>query len=499
MNFVESANLFLNLLTNMNLSAIKEQQSQTIPKKVGVVCTPWLFTAVPWYSIFLALLYQFKGYHSYIIWDDMTLLDEEDEKFQNKIISQILEKISNYIEIVKLSELNDSCVGEIDIKQVDKCSQLNAIIRLKNSASTEQLVWQQQKYKKVLLGNLKKIKTILGFVDFDHILVPGGIYGNSGLFMWAGKQAQIRVATYDSGHGFTIIGTDDVAAYQKDITQIIKSGKFGPFKNAAINLAKDELNLRMQGKDRFSFQSIPYANANFEQKFDIVIPLNIDWDAAALGMYKFFDDSYQWLSETVNFILNETTGTVAVRQHPAEKKFASNQHMKLYLEQLFGNNPRFSFFSSNEQVNIYNLLENAQIVLPHVSTVGIEGAILGKHVVLASDCYYSDMPFVKKAASKNDYFAKIKQCLISKVDLLESDIESAWLFYYFSQGCSFIPTDFTPQPNDFVKWVKRPFVDLLNDEIVDMIFTSLSQAIPVALLYSDKLLEKHAKPAKTDE
>ena len=50
------------------------------------------------------------------------------------------------------------------------------------------------------------------------------------------------------------------------------------------------------------------------------MPLNVEWDTAALGRHVVFDDTVDWLTSTIAVILEADAGPVIVRQHPSERR-----------------------------------------------------------------------------------------------------------------------------------------------------------------------------------
>ena len=111
-------------------------------------------------------------------------------------------------------------------------------------------------------------------------------------------------------------------------------------------------------------------------------------------------------------------------------------------------------------MNTYDLLANASVVLPFTSRVGIEAAMLGKAVILGTHCYYDRFDFVRNAADADDYFTLIDRALTGELAPDAAQREEAALVYYLAERCLGLPTDFTPQPPDFWRWVEKPRAQL---------------------------------------
>lgn len=494
-HFLISQKRFNSFLSDIDLNSIKANEIKG--EKLGILVTPWDGTAVSWFAITIALLYRKQGINVSIIWDDLLSYDEGYTKTEKEAISEILEKIKNVIDVIKLSNMEKESLDLLDLKEIDRLAKLKTIHHLKTSIVLNDTNKFRSLHSEVLRNSLPYIKTLFRQKQFGCFIVPGGICGNTALFYWASKLFNIRIASYDSGSGIFMVGVDDVASHLMDIPKIVKCNDvFNTLqdKNRAIKLARHELSLRMQGKDKFVSQHIPrVSHSNDKMNFDVLIPLNIDWDSAALGKHRFFEFTYEWLTDTIRYILDETTATIAVRQHPAEMNFKSGIFLEEYFNRIFPHEPRFRFFPCHEEVNTYDILDNVRIVLPYTSTLGVEAAMLGKRVIVESNCYYSNLSFVQKATSKQDYFNKIQNGLLENISDDLKVIEEAELCYYFTQVCNWIFTDFTPDTNDFKKWSNISLDKLLEDEIVQDILISFREGKLIPTLRSKKILETKGK------
>ncbi|MFZ5906245.1 MAG: hypothetical protein ACOYVJ_02395 [Nitrospirota bacterium] len=489
MDFVESYNLFLNFLDRIPL---RTSSSNADPfQRIAFLVTPWMFTQVPWYSLTLALLCHNSGRDVCFIWDDLLFNDAHATGFQNKIIGTVLERLNIAIPYYRLSEMPALNPVPEDDLEIERLSRANAIWAIRSSVPSSKMDYLRNHFATSLKRNLPHIQGLFKMIKMDHMIIPGGIYGNTGLLLRMGRKVGVRTATYDAGFGAMLIGVDDVAAHQMDIPKLLKPDSFiykNGIKEQAIEIALEEFRLRKEGKDVASSQAQAYSMTDLQIPCDVLIPINLEWDAAQLDKFLFFEDDCHWLTETINFLLNNSTAVIVVRQHPADR-FHGNTGRKLaaHLSQVFHDNARFRFISCDESVNTYKLIETATLVLPSTSTTGIEAAMLGKPVVVCTNVYYSKLSFVQCVASKEAYFEKIKHTLIDKPQATYQVIEEAALCY-FLMFSNRIYTDFTPQPTDYSKWISKPFDALVADRKATTILNSLNQKIPASLLNSSAKL-----------
>ena len=324
--------------------------------------------------------------------------------------------------------------------------------------------------------------------DFDYLLVPGGIYGSSGVWLELAKERGIRVATYDSGAGDSddgclLISTDGIASHSQGLPQALEALWDEPdVLDSVLAEAHEERHKRRQGLDKFGLQAGNEGKYEIGTDNAVLIPLNTSWDAAALGLHAVFDSSLQWVLETVRWILSNTTATAIIRQHPGErvKGCASTDDYEMALRQHFGNDPRVRFIAAASPINTYELLEKSKVVVVHTSTVGVEAATMGKVVVTAARSYYSNLGFVFAADSGTQYFDVLGRAIEGQLSIDDNQIRKAWCCYYLAQCCNWIFFDFNPIT--FEKWAGLEIEALYGDPTVQDILAAIDENTPIALL-----------------
>ncbi|MDZ4677696.1 MAG: hypothetical protein SGI74_09325 [Oligoflexia bacterium] len=474
-------------------------------KRVGLLLDVSHYTAVPWYVITLAFLYKSRGYEPIIIWDDIPYTDKVRNNDQNRVIRKTLSSLSDDFEIIKLSDFEKHPLDQKDSKEIERLCHVYLVSRFRSSVPHEGWKPYRDKLKKTLSENLSRVKSLMAQNSFDHLVLQGGLWGNTSLFFWEAHRHGIRAATHDSGFGIIYTAVDGIAAHQPDVAKIFDLDVFGDHESLErkkiLELAKQELQHRMQATEKNGgtlddqkFQKQVYNKSN-TFSCDVLIPLNVDYDAAALGKQTFFDNPFQWLMETLDFLIKNTSATIGVRQHPVERNpfYKAKHDLKLEIERAFPGNTRIRFISADEDVNTYNLIETSRLTLPLSSTTGIEAATFGKRVIIASDAYYSDFSFVEKATSKTDYFQKISQYLKNPQPQSQKQIEEALLCYFSAQVANRIFSHFTPQPPDYAQWVKKDFSNLFADTSVQSMIDTLSDGVPAVVWRMKEILAKELK------
>ena len=480
--FPESGQLFSEFLRQCRLPRTPREG-----KPIGVVVMPWVGTPMPWYQIVLALGLLQRGQPVVLIWDDSPFPAESDYlTLQNDWICASLRYLRKRgLRVVRLSQYRPDVLRSEDHQHIEKLAKSNVVWRARARQPTDADLRMGREGQACLTRTLPLIRSMLRALEFDALLVPGGVYGTSGLFLLAGRQVGLRVATVDCDFGVAQICTDGIAAHCADIPRSFAGiwGAPDPVRAEAIEVARAELKLRMEARDRGGFQAIG-SDRRPGGGEEVLIPLNIEWDTAALGRHDIFADTADWITSTVIHLLEHSSQRVAIRLHPHERRPLQHSafNIQAIVRDVVGEHPRVRFIAADDPVNTYDLLHTARVVLPFVSTIGIEAAALGKTVLISGASYYADLGFVWSARSREQYFDLLRQALRGELPLKPDQAERAWICFYLTAVSNRVWTEFTPHPSDFWRWCQRSPDDLLQDQTVQHILTSIDQNIPLALV-----------------
>lgn len=499
-NFNYMYNMYKNFLGTVPFEKLREKESGN--KDAGIVVAPRNNSGIPFCNLTIALFYLYRGRSVKIIWDDLMFLDSEME-YQNHLLGGLIDFICQRAEIkcLKLSEAKDKELDKDDDDQIKGLASANAIWNVRKVVPSADLDRYTEASYNVLRQNAKKINYFYSTNEFDHCVHQSLINENGGLHKIFANKYNIRVGSLDVAAGKGQMSTDDVPGYHSDLLEIVNDSIFKNDVNRkiAIEDAKKEFKSRMYVKDKKGIQTVSFQNDQNKYNAEIIIPLNILWDGPALRRNRLFDTPFDWLDQTLEFILNETNSTVAIRQHPAERKYkiyGTGDNLGEYLKNKYGHESRFTFFSCYDKVNTYSLVRDSKIVLPYTSSVGLEAALLGKKVIIESNVYYSDLPIVSKPGSKNEYFKEIKDA--TNIKLAENNVskkskEDAWLLYFLVHECPRIFSDFGLEPKDFSKWTIKGFNALVNDEDLARAIDGLATNKAYAYMNCKRILERYKK------
>jgi hypothetical protein len=250
-----------------------------------------------------------------------------------------------------------------------------------------------------------------------------------------------------------------------------------------VESALAEMGRRRSGVDKFASQMKSTREVDARFKDAVLVALNSSWDSAALGLHAVYEDSAQWIVGTAKYLLDNTSAQVIIRQHPAERLKAgrsSDDYLSLLIRH-FGSNPRLHFIAAEDPVNSYDLLEQVAVVVVYTSTFGIEAAANGKPVVTPSNSYYSDLGFVRKAASLAQYHQYLSDAVSGQYFVMPTMRDDALCCFYLTQCCNWVFSPFNPE--GFAEWGRYDLDQLRQLEKVQMTIHALEQNVPIAFLH----------------
>lgn len=491
--FAESARVFQNYLRSVDFNF-----PPATGKPIGVILAPIVGTPAPWFFAMIAIGLRRHGRNVILIYDDVDFEFPSAVSYfqmQQKYIAQVVERLAPHFPIRRLSEVMPEPLQTDDSEHLDWLVALNMRWWRRAGPITPNLKNVAERERHCLEEHLARTYGLLAQVPFDSIVTVGGLIGQGASFLRAARRHDTRFVTCDGSFGCLLVCPDGNAALQSDLTPAFRAfwETSAPSEiTFAIESAKREFALRSRGQDKKQFQTQTHRGASALQA-EVVITLNVEWDSSALGRHVIFQDSGEWLRESVEFILNQNK-SVIVRQHPSERHvFAkSDFDPPTLLGPEICANPNFHFVAAGDPVNTYDLLETTKLVLTYVSTIGIEAAAMGKNVIAVGNSYYAPLGFVYAPKTRAEYFARIAQGLDNRLPTLPNQQERAWVMYYLGQVCNRVFTDFTPQPPDFWRWVRRTPKTLLNDVIYQRILTAIEQNVPMSLLNHENRWKQQA-------
>jgi hypothetical protein len=428
-------------------------------EKIGVLITPWLWTASPLFCIEIALMLVQKGRRVTLLMDDGNVVANAPEPAHGRALRKLLGYLQSCAEVCEVAV---ESAGEADEETARALFNFNAVWQMRGEQAAGKFVEANPEAVEKMAIHLGRVEGILKREKFAWILSPGGIFGLSGLYVAAARKTGTAFTTYDSGVGVLRLAQDAVASHLGDIPRAFHAlhsrWKASPEERRRVfALASGEIEDRAAARDFRQFQVAAAAKRD-DLRYDILVPLNIRWDSAALDRQRFFPTVQEWLEALLKWVAAHPGVKICLRQHPRERlDFArGSDDLPAVLSGFASLGERVRFVPAAEEINTYDLLRHAKVVLPHTSTIGIEAAFLRKPVVLATTCYYGDLGFVWPTTSVGEYFTRIEQALTGELTVSDDQYDDAALAYFLTQRCAFIRTEFTPHRENFLQWSQMP-------------------------------------------
>jgi hypothetical protein len=465
--------------------------SATVTKgpRVLAVITPWAGTWVPWYTIALALLMAARGCKLSLVIDGFVFGEKPwRHAFVMRCLLVVMRVLQVRFDVSLLSTAKESATVAVapPSRLVLALADMNTTWQLRG----EMIKVGRQQYLDRCAAQLglaeAPIEAMLSGETLDVLLIPGGVFGTSGLWVAHARAKGLRICSFDAGSDevgmFSALG---VACHLHDIPDAfrrLKSQGTQAEQAFAYRAAQDEMAKRRKGVDAFASQIAGAGSGDARHDGAILIALNSSWDAAALGLHTVFKDNSQWIVETVRHVLARTDNNVIVRQHPAERLpiGATSDDYRELLLQNFGNEPRLHFVAAADRINSYDLLSRVALVVTYTSTIGIEAAAFGRPVVSPSMAYYTGLGFTWKASGLADYQAMILAGASGHLQVTTQMREDAHLCYYLTQCCNWFFSPFSP--GNFSRWSQIGLKGLHQDAQVQLAIKSLTSGIPWAYL-----------------
>ncbi len=427
--------------------------------KVGVVVTPWQSTQVPLLSLEIAALLHRENYRVTLVFDPTDLVGNASDPQHVRALHTILRRLRPHWQIIRPEKLRGPVSPE-DQARAALLFEWNAISRMRGEENWPAFAAQHPQGREKIARHLGTVEALLRREAFSWLLIPGGIYGVSGVYTTVARRLGMDYSTFDSGVGLLRLGQQAIASHLEDIPRafaLVAAQLTTADRERILAAAREEVQVRAEARHQRQFQPCAQADAA-SPTYDLVVPLNIRWDSAALGRQKFFPSITDWLLALADWVQSQPGVSLCIRQHPRER-FAglrSADSFQQVRERLQSLGQRGRFVDAEEPLNTYELFRQAKVVLPHTSTVGIEAAFVGLPVILAARCYYEDFSFVQRVESAADYFAAIARALRGELQPTAAQREEAGLVYFLTQRCTLLQTPFTPIESDFATWSQLP-------------------------------------------
>ena len=452
--------------------AMFETQKKIPSPKIGIVILSDMIVHIICYQIAIYLVLKSKGYDVELILDfvgdfvDVKYRKGDNDKLKT-LISSIMEQFEeNFGEqsYVWIQERSDVELNEADQKIIDENTRdtlISYMAYMQRFLKTEEEVDKEELrscIKEHIIMHYKAASKFLSEKSYDVLMEFNGTREKRQNYMHLGHKFGMRIANFDN----RLWATDYPCCWHYDLCKVYDG--FSEEEKAVYAKKGGELfaeRMYNNSGQKGYIQLVEYNRGRSDYAADILIPLNVMFDSAVLGLDKVFESPEQWFVETVRFLFNKTKARVIIKESPAGPSTTSlsfSTYLDLVKEYI--DNDRFVYLNRDSQVNVYNLLEGSKIILPYSSTIGIEAAIMGKTVITHTNCFYAGKGFDLPCGSKEVYFDRILDYL-ERGKEFEADIDVAKAYFgLLRTGACENMSEFYANTNEWNKWTFSELVCL---------------------------------------
>lgn len=458
-------------LVYLSRSPFRKRKQEKKNKKICFVLIPYEYGDWHQFTLNQALLLYVKGYDIEFLIDDISGMEEE-YLFRGitgialTLMLPILDAISGIAPVRYLSDCR-----RIRLTGKDKEEAVNLYKATETWLVGVSKTLSPRQYKRFLY-TATFIKGAMADCDADVIQIYTGSHTKKGFYTLFAQQNGKRVATFDSQGkvGRTIsYSSQGEQCHCPDIPYTILH-----------DLLPEEVKEQIYEEVTQKYKDI--APGKFNDKYDIFVPLNIDWDAAALNVPGLFASTDEWIREVVEYVMQNTDATMILREHPARKYDPEFNYgnLKEQLRSFRGyDESRILFIDFDNPISTYDCLKHCSVVLPYSSTVGMEAIVMGKKTLNCMEVYFAKAGIGELPETKEALFERIRQCVERPERVSEEEKKLAALGIALHANITVKKTKFSEL---YTRWGTASFMRMYLDRDINKMLDSIAVGTPFCVL-----------------
>lgn len=165
-----------------------------------------------------------------------------------------------------------------------------------------------------------------------------------------------------------------------------------PLSTDIIDGTRDIMESRrdIDGKSRVQYSSISDQSINpRSESINVGMFTNLIWDASLEVQDCPYPDVFDWISDTIESLVDNENIDLYVKTHPAENLLGTNESV---YEWIMANHrdkiDKFELLKPDTDVNTYEMISDLNVGIVYNSTVGLEMMYYNKPVITAGDTHY---------------------------------------------------------------------------------------------------------------
>jgi hypothetical protein len=136
---------------------------------------------------------------------------------------------------------------------------------------------------------------------------------------------------------------------------------------------------------------------------------NLTWDAAIEADSIVYEDTYEWVDDTIERFGGHDSISLLLKPHPAEALRGTKEPVVEWLRQRHGQLPdNVIALEPDTDINPYSLMDDIDVGVVYSSTIGLEMAYHDVPVVVVNDTHYRDLGFTFDPTTPSEYQSQLE-------------------------------------------------------------------------------------------
>lgn len=374
------------------------------------------------------------------------LIQKPSEKLTQHFTGLSLRRIfPSIIKVIKKNEIKIESLKTLKEKKTNVSVKLKKEIYRQTEEDIKRILknplyLKNQKNKKLFetikMNNFNFATTFESFVkknNFDNYIIDSGSWAEYGVAFAILRELDKTITCYGyKNDKNTIMISKNTPFNNLNIDEAWKRNKHSSISKPYLTIEKLSKKEYYKKNVFLSFHTENPLNKDIIYKklslnknaYTILILTNLAFDTTVLTRKTnyLFKSHFDWLKETINFLLPKKNCNIIIRPHPAEKltncNMSCEKYVDMYLDKLSDN---FKILPSSTSINTYGLIEVADLGIVYSSDIGWEMILKNKPVISGGmgaawgkNIQY-DPKNLKEYFSKIDFFIKRKKITIPSV------------------------------------------------------------------------------------
>ena len=224
-----------------------------------LVCN-WLSTSVPFFSAEIACALRQEGRGVTVLWDSARVGVEAPSEAKTKIIGDTIRALPPWLEVVDVNGAAAAMPASL-ADTIDKVFRDNAIWFAKGEVPAADLLKSKSAEREEFLNHAAVVLKCLQSCGADRLIIPGGVFGLSGIYLACAAHLGVPFTTYDMGWASLMVSHDGCATHFADFKIAFAKTKEVIDRNPRLasyirRAAMDTFRERMAGKDAIQTQKV---------------------------------------------------------------------------------------------------------------------------------------------------------------------------------------------------------------------------------------------------